>query len=277
MIFDCITYSNTNEDLVLELRLNTLDEYVDKFVIVEATLDHAGNSKKLYFNINKFKNFKKKVRYIVVDDMPKNTKPFIYNRRYWHENIVRDEYQRNQIMRGLKDIKDEDLIIISDCDEIPNLETLSNIEIKKFAVFNQKFFKFKLNLLSPGQTPYQGSRIIKAKYLKKKITPQWLRYQYTKRIKFWQFYRYFTNPIVIENGGWHFSFALSPENIRSKMNSYAHGELVNEKLTDLNFIKQRIENKIDIFSDDKLIKLNIDSSFPKYLLKNKKKFEHLIL
>ena len=100
--------------------------------------------------------------------MPKNTKPFFYNRRYWHENIVRDEYQRNQIMRGLKDIKDEDLIIISDCDEIPNLETLSNIEIKKFAVFNQKFFKFKLNLLSPGQTPYQGSRIIKAKYLKKK-------------------------------------------------------------------------------------------------------------
>ena len=180
-------------------------------------------------------------------------------------------------MRGLKDIKDEDLIIISDCDEIPNLETLSNIEIKKFAVFNQKFFKFKLNLLSPGQTPYQGSRIIKAKYLKKKNTPQWLRYQYTKRIKFWQFYRYFTNPVVIENGGWHFSFALSPENIRSKMNSYAHGELVNEKLTDLNFIKQRIENKIDIFSDDKLIKLNIDSSFPKYLLKNKKKFEHLIL
>ena len=139
MIFDCITYSNNNEDLILEIRLNTLDKYVDKFVIVEATLDHAGNKKRLNFNINKFKKFEKKIRYIRVNDMPEKTEPFYYNRRYWHKNIVRDEYQRNQIMRGLYDVKDEDLVIISDCDEIPNLKELTNRNIKKFAVFNQKF------------------------------------------------------------------------------------------------------------------------------------------
>lgn len=277
MIFDCVTYSNNYQDLVLELRLNTLDKYVDKFVIVEATLDHAGNQKRLNFNINKFEKFKKKIRYIVVNDMPKNTESFYYNKSYWHKNIVRDEYQRNQIMRGLYDIKENDLVIISDCDEIPNLERLSEVKIKKFAVFNQKNYKYKFNLLCDNQTAHQGSRVIKAKYLSKKVTPQWLRYQYTKRIKFWQIHRLITNPMVIENGGWHFSFALSPENIKSKMESYAHGELITKKNTDINFIKEIIEKRVDIFSNGKLTKVELDSTFPEYILKNKEKFREFIL
>ena len=277
MIFDCITYSNTYEDLILEIRFNTLDKYIHKFIIVEATTDHSGKEKKLSFNINKFLKFKKKIRYIVVKDMPKDTKPFYYNGRFWHENIVRDEYQRNQIMRGLNDIKEDDLVIISDCDEIPNLERLEKIKIKRYAVFNQKYYKYKLNLLSPDQTPWQGSRIIKAKYLSKKMTPQWLRYQYTKRIKFWQIHRYFTNPLVIDNGGWHFSFAFPPDKIKLKMDSYAHGELKTKKFTDINYIKKRIKNKTDIFSNNKLKKVKLDKTFPDFILKNKEKFKKIII
>ena len=277
MIFDCITYSNTYEDLILEIRFNTLDKYIHKFIIVEATIDHSGKEKKLSFNINKFLKFKKKIRYIVVKDMPKDTKPFYYNGRFWHENIVRDEFQRNQIMRGLNDIKEDDLVIISDCDEIPNLERIEKIKIKRYAVFNQKYYKYKLNLLSPDQTPWQGSRIIKAKYLSKKITPQWLRYQYTRRIKFWQIHRYFTNPVVIDNGGWHFSFAFPPDKIKLKMDSYAHGELKTKKFTDVNYIKKRIKNKTDIFSNNKLKKVKLDRTFPDYILKNKEKFKKIII
>lgn len=277
MIFDCITYSNTYEDLILEIRFNTLDKYIHKFIIVEATTDHSGKEKKLSFNINKFLKFKKKIRYIVVKDMPKDTKPFYYNGRFWHENIVRDEYQRNQIMRGLNDIKEDDLVIISDCDEIPNLERLEKIKIKRYAVFNQKYYKYKLNLLSPDQTPWQGSRIIKAKYLSKKMTPQWLRYQYTKRIKFWQIHRYFTNPLVIDNGGWHFSFVFPPDKIKLKMDSYAHGELKTKKFTDINYIKKRIKNKTDIFSNNKLKKVKLDKTFPDFILKNKEKFKKIII
>ena len=277
MIFDCITYSNTYEDLILEIRFNTLDKYIHKFIIVEATIDHSGKEKKLSFNINKFLKFKKKIRYIVVKDMPKDTKPFYYNGRFWHENIVRDEFQRNQIMRGLNDIKEDDLVIISDCDEIPNLERLEKIKIKRYAVFNQKYYKYKLNLLSPDQTPWQGSRIIKAKYLSKKMTPQWLRYQYTKRIKFWQIHRYFTNPLVIDNGGWHFSFAFPPDKIKLKMDSYAHGELKTKKFTDINYIKKRIKNKTDIFSNNKLKKVKLDKTFPDFILKNKEKFKKIII
>ncbi len=275
MIFDCFTYNN--EDLILELRLNTLDRFVDKFVVIEATSDHAGNRKELNFNINKFKTFEKKIRYIVVDDMPQNAKSFYYNKRIWHKNIVRDEYQRNQIVRGLFDAKDEDLILISDIDEIPNLVNINKVSFKKYAVFNQKFFKFKLNLLSPGQTPYQGSRVIRKKYLKGKITPQWLRYQYTKRIKFWQFHRHFTNPTVITEGGWHFSFIVNPEKIKNKMESYAHGELNIDKFKDTSYIKDRISNFKDIFSDGPLKKVEIDETFPEYILKNKTKFEEFII
>ena len=274
MIFDCFTYFN--DDLMTELRLNTLDKYVDKFVIIEATTDHAGKKKKLNFNIEKFDNFKNKIRYIVVDDLPKNTKPFYYNRRIWHKNMVREEYQRNQIMRGISDAKDEDLIIISDNDEIPNLENLENFKFKNFAVFNQKFFRYKLNLLSEAQTPYQGSRIVRKKYLKGRVTPQWLRHQYTKRIKPWQIHRYFTNPVVIENGGWHFSFMISPEKISLKMKAYGHGELNTKKFTDIDYIKERIANQMDVFSDTKLKKIEINETYPDYLINNLIKFKDFI-
>ena len=274
MIFDCFTYFN--DDLMTELRLNTLDKYVDKFVIIEATTDHAGKKKKLNFNIEKFDNFKNKIRYIVVDDLPKNTKPFYYNRRIWHKNMVREEYQRNQIMRGISDAKDEDLIIISDNDEIPNLENLENFKFKNFAVFNQKFFRYKLNLLSEAQTPYQGSRIVRKKYMKGRITPQWLRHQYTKRIKPWQIHRYFTNPVVIENGGWHFSFMISPEKISLKMKAYGHGELNTKKFTDIDYIKERIANQMDVFSDTKLKKIEINETYPDYLINNLIKFKDFI-
>ncbi len=275
MIFDCFTYFN--DDLITELRLNILDKFVDKFVIVEATTDHSGKKKNLNFNLDKFHLFKDKIRYIIVDDLPKNTKPFYYNKRKWHENMVREEYQRNQIMRGLFDAKDEDLIIISDNDEIPNLRNIYNINFKRYAVFNQKFYKYKFNLLSEGQTPYQGSRIIRKKYLKKNVTPQWLRYQYTKRIKFWQLHRHFTNPIIIEDGGWHFSFVISPEKISYKMKAYGHGELNTQKFTNVSHIREKIESQRDFISDIPLKKVEIDNTFPEYISENREKFKDFII
>ena len=275
MIYDCFTYFN--DDLMTDLRLNTLDRYVDKFIIIEATTDHAGNKKELNFNLENFREFKKKIRYIIVNDLPENTKPFYFNRRMWHQNMVREEYQRNQILRGIGDAADDDLIIISDNDEIPNLKNIKRYKFKKFAVFNQRFFRYKFNLLSEAQTPYQGSRIIRKKYLRGKITPQWLRHQYTKRIKPWQIHRFFTNPFIIEDGGWHFSFMLSPDRISLKMKAYGHGELNTQKFTDVKYINQRISNHMDVFSETKLKKVEIDDTFPDYFVKNKYKFKEFII
>ena len=114
-LIDCCMYFD--EDLMLDLRLNTLNEYVDKFVIAEATRDHSGKEKKLNFNYDKFYKFKDKIKYIVIEDLPLDVKS---KKKNWDANHWRDQYQRNSLVRGFKDSNDNDLIMISDIDEIPD-------------------------------------------------------------------------------------------------------------------------------------------------------------
>ena len=114
-IIDCFMYFD--EDLVLEIRLNTLNKFVDKFILCEATKDHAGNEKELKFNKDYFPDFKDKIEYIVVNDMPSNVKSLKKN---WHESHIRDQFQRNALQRGIAKYDSDDLIMISDIDEIPD-------------------------------------------------------------------------------------------------------------------------------------------------------------
>ena len=163
MIYDCFTYFN--DDLITELRLNTLNKFVDKFIIVEATTDHfrffSLKKKKLNFDLKKFEKFKDKIKYIIVEDFFKiqnhSTTIEEYGIKIWLERNIKEI----KLSEVFQDAKDDDLIIISDNDEIPDLRALQKIEIKKYAVFNQNFYRYKFNLLSEAQTPYQGSRIIK--------------------------------------------------------------------------------------------------------------------
>ena len=108
-LYDCFQFFN--EEHILDLRFNILNEFVDYFVIVESTSDHQGNTKELNFNIDKFKKFKEKIIYIVVDD----TEEEIKKPHMWGESLV-EQHQRNSIMKGIKNCKDDDLIIISDVD-----------------------------------------------------------------------------------------------------------------------------------------------------------------
>ena len=103
MIYDCFSY--WDEDLLLDLRLNILNKYVDYFVIVEGNKTWQNNKKELKFNVNKFKDFKDKIIYIPVTDLPDGENPYL-----------RENHQRNAIKKGLKTAKDNDLVIISDLD-----------------------------------------------------------------------------------------------------------------------------------------------------------------
>ena len=103
-LIDCFMYFD--EDLMLEIRLNILNKVVDKFILCEATRDHAGNEKTLKFDKKKFASFEKKIEYIVVDDMPVNVKS---NKKNWHENHIRDQFQRNALNRGIEQCDPEDL------------------------------------------------------------------------------------------------------------------------------------------------------------------------
>ena len=214
-LIDCFMYFD--EDLVLDIRLNTLGEKVNKFIIVEATKDHAGKDKKLNFKIGDFSKFKEKIHYIVVDDLPINVQS---PKKGWHENHSRDQFQRNAIERGFMNLDDNDLIMISDIDEIPNPKKIEEFNIKnKIGCFLQKNFQSKLNLLNVSDGDWSGTKICQKKHLK---SPQWLRNLKVKKKSILGIFK--NNIQIINNGGWHFSFLKEPESIRNKIISYSHQE-----------------------------------------------------
>ena len=265
-IFDCFQYFN--EEHIVDLRLNILDQYVDNFVIVESTVNHQGEIKKLNFDINKYTKFKKKINYIIVEDTPENIKrPHVGG-----ESLV-EQHQRNSLMRGLKRCHDEDLVILSDVDEIPDLSKLNQVK-KKYAVFEQKMFMYKLNLLNTNENNWHGSKLCLKKNFK---SPQWLRNLKFKKYPFWRFDK-IRSLQIIKDGGWHFSYLQSPQNISKKIKSFAHGEFNKEHISKEDNIQIKINRGEDIFERGyKIKKIELDSSFPKYIIENKHKFKEWIV
>ena len=180
-----------DEEMLLDLRLNIMDKYVDKFVITEATYMHSGKPKKLIFDINKFSKFKDKIIYIIVDTSPPGLLT-INNKEDLNEQESkktinakkRELYQIEKTQDGIVDADEEDIIIVSDLDEIPNLEkiNLKNIN-KKLIFFKQKMYYYKLNLFY-NLMPWYGSKACKKKYFK---SPQWLRSIKNKEYSKWRF------------------------------------------------------------------------------------------
>ena len=268
MIYDCFSY--WDEDLLLDLRLNILDKYVDFFVIVEGNKTWQNNFKNLKFNIEKFPKFKKKIIYIPVTDLPDGIDPYI-----------RENYQRNCIHRGLESAKDNDLIIISDLDEIPNPKVINNFkENMRYAVFKQKHFYYKFNLQSQKNPVWFGSRICLKKYLK---SPQWLRNLKFKKRPFWRIDKFRLNNIL-EDGGWHFCNIKTEDKLLNKYKNLCETddpihfkEKIDEKFLNLEEIKKRVKRGDDIIGrDDKFLKVKIDQSYPKFFLDNLFKYENWI-
>ena len=261
-----------DEDLMLDIRLNVLDKYVNKFIIAEATVDHAGNKKNINFDINKFSKFKHKINHLIIDDLPKTVG---YFKKNWSSAHFRDQFQRNSLMRCIKELNENDWVMISDIDEIPNPNKISLFDPKnKYACFIQKNFQAKLNNLNISESQWPGTKICVKKYLK---SPQWLRNIKIKKKLFWKFYKP-KQPQIIDNGGWHFSFLKNPENISKKIKSFAHQEYNTSMFSDLDKIKERVALGKDLF-DRNLIykKIEIDSSFPEYIQKNKDKLSDWII
>ena len=264
-LIDCFMYFD--EDVVLDMRLNILNKIVDKFVIVESKKDHAGNSKKLNFEFNKFNKFKDKIKYLVVEDLPFKKKLFSYSWRN-KDSWLRENFQRNYLFEGFKEDDDNDLVMISDIDEIPNPEKVDKFDKnKKYACFIQKNFQTKINLINSSRPYWEGTRICVKKYLK---SPQWLKNIKLKRKSFWKIYKP-NIPQIIKDGGWHFSFLKEPVDISKKIKSYAHQEYNIKKFNDINSIENKIKNKQDILGRDFYYKkIEIDDSYPEFIRENKK-------
>ena len=234
-IYDCFQYFN--EDHVLDLRFNVLNEKVDCFVISESTKTHQGKEKKLNFNINNFSKFKHKIKYIVADYQKKIN----FKNHAGGESLV-EQHQRNSLSAGLSGADDNDLIILSDSDEIPDLTKLNQVKKKtKFTAFSQMMFMYKLNLQNVDESNWIGSKMC----LKKNFpAPQELRNMKFKKYPFWRLDKF---GIQIIEGGWHFSFLQKPSDIAKKIKSFSHGEFNKNEITDEIKIKEKILNNEDIF------------------------------
>ena len=293
-IYDCFMFSD--EKLLLDLRLNSLNQYVDKFIISEAAYLHNGDKKKLNFNINDFKPYKNKIEYLVVKDQPPNILSFSkedsiekINEKKIINSILRDHFQREQLARSLTDLEPEDLIILSDLDEIPDLKRLNLKEIKnEIIIFKQKMFYYKFNLIYENFVWF-GTKAIKKKNF---ISPQWLRNIKSKKYPAWRFDTIFSknkyrNIKFIDNGGWHFTCIKKPEEIHKKLLTFAHHQDYESSNITLHELIDKIKNKKVLydheqdkkgenkwFSEKKLKR--IDLNFLPDILKTDKKFKEWI-
>ena len=281
-IFDCFMYFN--EDVLLDLRLNILDKYIDYFVIVESSFTHKGDKRKLQFDNKKFEKFKKKIIYLVYDNKPKDIDEVLNNdhediksRKYILNSILRENGQRNFILNGLKDANEEDLVLISDVDEIPNLEKVEISKIdQKIIMFKQEMFYYKFNLKLP-EFFWTGTRACKKKYLK---SPQWLRNIKVKKYSFLRLDVLFSETKfidikIIENGGWHFTYLKNAEQIQHKLRSYLHHREFDLNPISVEEINNIIKNKIAIYDlnlDKRAKKIGHGKKLEKYPLDRLPKF-----
>ena len=281
-----------DEEMLLELRLNTLNKFVDKFVIVESAYTHSGKEKKLIFDINKYPKFKEKIDYIVVRDFPQGIEQIsnddsnleITNKEIMNA-LRRENFQRNAIKEGLVNVDDDDWIIISDLDEIPDLSNINFNSINnKLIFFKQKVFYYKLNL-ELKTLRWIGSKACKKKYLK---SPQWLRNVKDKIYSKWRLdiifsKKRYNNIFFVENGGWHFSFVKKPEDIEKKLKSYLHHREYDLDPIGIENIKDLINSKAVIYDHrvdqtqykfgggQKLEKIDI-KFLPEYVFSQKEKY-----
>ena len=280
-IYDCFNFFNELD--ILEIRLNTLYEYVDYFVIVESNLTHSGEQKPFYFEENKerFSKFLNKIISYKVYDTPTdfvnlkisddNTLMLINgfiekqtNRfnRATQPDYGRDFFQKECVRRPLVNCSDEDIIIISDADEIPNPEILKNL--KNFDLentiysLNQTTYYYYLNLLK--QKDWYGSRVAL--------------YKNIKNLSFNEVRGDESLSQKIDNGGWHFSFQGGKDMVKRKILSYSARDLVNNHV--LAQLDNNINNNVDPFFRGNLTPVEIDNTFPNYVLNNLDKFKHMI-
>lgn len=272
MVYDCFTFFNELE--LLEIRLNELNNVVDKFVLVEATRTFQQQAKPLYFEENKqrFAPFLDRIIHVVIDEYPT-----FFSKMRKVKTWDYEHHQREQIKQGLVDCKPDDIIILSDVDEIPDPQKILEYKDTQGAkVFKQEFFCYYINcVVNEQKTTQQVSR------------PEWLGsvmlpYKDIKNIrKIRTEYRdreLSKQHTVVENGGWHFSYLGGVDKVIAKIESLSHSEVNKDEYKDPERIKELIASGKDLFGRDNLQYqfVPLDKTFPQYILNNQEKYADLI-
>lgn len=231
---------------MLHLHLEELYDTVDKFILVESTTTFVGNEKNLFFEMNKdrYTKYLDKIVHVVVDDTPKTNNPW-----------VAEQFQRNAFVRGISqlELENTDLIIIGDVDEIPDIDTLTELSSKGLdRVISLEMDFYYYNFTCKNVDKWHSSKVIPYSIYK--------RYPYPDNLR-----RSTCDPV--KKGGWHLSYFGTPEFISNKLTNFSHQEFNNSMYNDIDKIKNKINEGCDLFG-------RCDSKFeqvaPDYLPKNYK-------
>lgn len=268
MIYDCFTFFNEFD--LLEIRLNVLKDVVDRFVLVEATRTHSNLPKPLHFEENKdrYAPFLDRITHIVVDEYPE------YETSWTYEN-----HQRNEIRRGLEDCRDDDIVLISDLDEIPRAELVeAHRNDPGIKIFEQLHHCYYLNHCYIRRPNWHGTRMLSGKDFRHALDHVFnygsCNIEHLNQGTTANKIRTYDGGPVIKNAGWHFSYLGGLEAIRLKIQAYSHQERNYKDSIDLKNIERRISRS---FQSCRLIGLEIDAeSYPPYIKENLEKYAHLI-
>ena len=288
-IYDCFLFFNELD--LLEFRLEMLNDYVDYFVIIESNVTFSGKEKEFVLenNIKRFEKYKDKIIYKKISDTPKSFNnlfknfslnsytveddrelfvlkdilQYIDGTTFWPRNEVqwgREIFQRESMLRAIRHCSDDDIILISDIDEFPNVENFNFSTVgDDFITFKQKMFYYYINMLFDEN--WVGTKVCKYKLLKT------LKLNQLRMIK--------DNKNVVEDGGWHFSYLGGEQQIKEKIEAYSHQEFNNDNIK--NGIKSNVGNCKDLFGRNIAIKtVELDNSFPKIILDNIEKYKNWI-
>ncbi|MDA8764491.1 hypothetical protein N9M72_01725 [Candidatus Pelagibacter bacterium] len=284
-IIDCTSFYN--EHMMYEIRLNILKDKVDKFIVTESTFSHSGKKKKLNFDINNYPKFKDRISYIVIDKepigiVPENNDPSLQR----SNSLKRIALSYDESLKVLKNFSSNDFIMLSDNDEIPNLDSEYFLNNKSSIVlFNQLFIYFKFNLLYDKMlwTGTKGCKMEKLKSL------SWLRNIKLRKYPFWRLDTLFSenkyiNINIIQDGGWHFTNLKTPDEMYEKFMNFGHHDTFRLSGLTIEKIRDKILNK-EMFYDhladksstnkwESNYKLKVigDEMLPSYLIKNKNKY-----
>lgn len=276
MIYDCFVIYDELD--LLEIRLNTLNSVVDKFVLVEARKTFLDNDKELFYQKNKarFKEFEDKIIHVVVEKFP----TFNWKKLRKFSNWDREDYQRNAVMWGLKDCSPEDVIVLSDVDEIPNPEKI--LEYKNapgIKTFYQQLYYYYLNNLVvdhnepneiyKGYKPWHGPVMASASYFKSFKSPTKLRTYRSKKD---------AEHTMVMDGGWHYSFMGGTSMILKKMKAYCHTEYITEDMMNEAWVESKMLAGEDIFNRPvKFKKLEKGEWASSWLAEHVERYSHLFL
>ncbi|MBS1937772.1 MAG: hypothetical protein JSS84_08200 [Bacteroidetes bacterium] len=284
MIHDCFTFFNELD--LLDLRLNTLDAVVDRFVLVEATLTHQGRPKPLHYadNRDRFAAFHHKIEHVVVDQYPQHG-----GADAW----VYEKHQRNCIAIGLKGTAPGDQVMISDVDEIPRPEKVREAAaLKGVRIFRQRMFYYYLNCLNATEAggrayAWNGTVMVDAGDIRgpvqqyRDFSMLMAGYFHPKLLNriYWNLrlarerMRHGWTPTFIRDGGWHFSYLGGADRIIEKIEAFAHTEYNSDRYKGRVQIERAIANGEDIFGRNFRYRfIPLDASFPNYLLAHRDRF-----